>query len=102
VEYKLCNPQNTSASHLGKKGNILAIPVSAEHIKEQRTDIPFFFHWTWPQHTKKQTAKEIPLGRLTNKHTLHFAGQNAYTKTPTGNGTQQWHIWSGLHYKMIV
>ena len=43
-DYKLCNPQNTSASHLGKKGNILVIPVSAEHIKEQRIDISYFFH----------------------------------------------------------
>jgi len=43
-EYKLYNPQNTSASYLGKKGNILVTPVSAEHIKEQRIDIQYFFH----------------------------------------------------------
>jgi hypothetical protein len=51
-----------------KKGNILVIPVNVKYIKEQENRYTaFFFHWTWPQHTKKQTAEEIPLGWLSYK-----------------------------------
>jgi hypothetical protein len=52
------NPQNTSASHLGKKGHILVIPVGAEHIKEQRIYHIFF----------TELDHNIPRNRLLKKY----------------------------------